>query len=159
MHHIISDGWSMGIFFKELSHLYNAYAVNKEPALPPLLIQYADFALWQRNWLQGEVLEQQLSYWKQQLADIPDLLELPTDKPRPKEITYKGATYQIHLSKEIKDQLNQLSQEHGTSLFMTLLATFQVLLYRYTGQKDIVVGSPIANRHYKETEETHRILC
>lgn len=93
LHHIISDGWSMGIFFKELSELYNAYAQGKEPSLPSLPLQYADFALWQRDWLQGEVLEQQLSYWKQQLADIPDLLALPTDKPRPHELTYKGATY------------------------------------------------------------------
>ena len=152
LHHIIFDGWSIEVFFKELSELYNAYLEGKEPSLPPLPIQYADFTLWQREWLQGEVLEQQLSYWKQQLADIPDLLELPTDKPRPKERLYQGATYQTSFSKEIKDQLNQLSQQHGTSLFMTLLAAFQVLLYRYTGQKDIVVGSPIANRHYKEIE-------
>ena len=142
----------MGIFFKELSELYNAYAQGKEPSLPSLPLQYADFALWQRDWLQGEVLEQQLSYWKQQLADIPDLLALPTDKPRPHELTYKGATYHTSFSKEIKDQLNQLSQQQGTSLFMTLLAAFQILLYRYTGQKDIVVGSPIANRHYQEIE-------
>ncbi|NDC22381.1 amino acid adenylation domain-containing protein, partial [bacterium] len=152
MHHIISDGWSMGIFFKELSELYNAYQENRKPNLSPLPIQYADFALWQRQWLQGDVLEAQLSYWKHQLTDIPDLLEFPTDKPRPKELTYQGATYHYVLSKEIKDQLNQLSQQQGTSLFMTLLAIFQVLLYRYTGQKDIVVGSPIANRHYQEIE-------
>ena len=152
LHHIISDGWSMGIFFKELSVLYNAYLEGQKPDLPFLPIQYADFALWQRQWLQGDVLEAQLSYWKQQLADIPDLLELPTDKPRPKELTYKGATYSYSLSKEIKDQLNQLSQQQGTSLFMALLAIFQILLYRHTGQKDVVVGSPIANRHYKEIE-------
>ncbi|MBL8676522.1 MAG: amino acid adenylation domain-containing protein, partial [Alphaproteobacteria bacterium] len=153
MHHIISDGWSMGIFFRELSALYNAYAEGKEPSLPSLPVQYADFALWQRNWLQGDVLEQQLSYWKQQLSDIPDLLNLPSDKPRPKELTYQGASYHYNLSRETKDQLNQLSQQQGCSLFMTLLAAFQILLHRYTGQKDIVVGSPIANRHYKETEE------
>ena len=143
----------MGVFFKELSELYNAYCAGQESSLPPLPIQYADFALWQRDWLQGEVLEQQLSYWKNQLAGIPDLLELPTDKPRPKELTYQGATYQTTFSKEIKDRLNQLAQEHQASLFMTLLAAFQVLLSRYSGQKDIVVGSPIANRHYKETED------
>ncbi|MBL8675936.1 MAG: amino acid adenylation domain-containing protein, partial [Alphaproteobacteria bacterium] len=152
LHHIISDGWSMEIFFKELSILYNAYELGKDPSLPSLLVQYADFALWQREWLQGEVLEQQLSYWKHQLAGIPDLLDLPTDKPRPKELTYKGAIYHTTLSKQLKDNLNKLSQDYEVSLFMTLLAAFQVLLYRYTGQKDIVVGSPIANRHYKEIE-------
>ena len=152
MHHIISDGWSMGIFFKELSELYNLYLQGQEPNLPSLPIQYADFTLWQRQWLQGDVLEAQLYYWKQQLSDIPDLLELPTDRPRPKELTYKGSAYHYTLSKEIKDQLNKLSQQQGCSLFMTLLALFQVLLYRYTGQKDIVVGSPIANRHYQEIE-------
>src|SRR5690606_27958565 len=115
MHHIISDGWSMEIFFKELAVLYNAYTEGKESNLLPLPLQYADFALWQRNWLQGDVLDQQLSYWKTQLSGIPDLLELPTDKPRPKELTYRGAYYHIALSKEIKDQLNQLSQEQGCS--------------------------------------------
>ena len=139
-------------FFKELSHLYNAYAADKEPCLSPLPLHYADFALWQREWLQGEVLEQQLSYWQQQLFGVPDLLELPTDKPRPKELTYKGASYHTTFSKEVKDQLNQLAQHHQASLFMTLLAAFQVLLYRYTGQKDIVIGTPIANRHYQEIE-------
>ncbi|MBY0463081.1 MAG: amino acid adenylation domain-containing protein, partial [Alphaproteobacteria bacterium] len=152
LHHIISDGWSMEIFFKELSSLYNAYAQAKEPSLAPLPLQYADFSLWQREWLQGEVLEQQLSYWKEKLLNIPDLLELPTDKLRPKELSYRGASYHYTFSKEIKDQLNQLAQHHQASLFMTLLTAFQVLLYRYTGQKDIVVGYPIANRHYKEIE-------
>ena len=115
MHHIISDGWSMEIFFRELSSLYNAYAEGKEYSFSPLPIQYADFALWQRNWLQGEILEQQLSYWKQQLAGIPDLLELRTDKPRPKELTYQGASYHYALSKQVKDELNKLSQEHQAS--------------------------------------------
>ncbi|HRA27508.1 condensation domain-containing protein, partial [Ornithinibacter sp.] len=152
MHHIISDGWSMDIFFKELTTLYNGVCRGEEPSLPSLPLQYADFALWQREWFQGEVLKRQLSYWKEQLADIPDFLEFPTDKPRPKELTYKGGSYGIRLSREIKDELNRFAQEHQASLYMTLLAVFQVLLYRYTGQKDIVVGSPIANRHYKEIE-------
>jgi len=152
MHHIISDGWSMEVFFKELSQIYNAYTKGQEPTLSPLALQYADFALWQRAWLQGEALDRQLSYWKQQLAEIPDLLNLPTDKPRPKELSYQGGDYRFSLSKEIKDQLNQLAQDHQASLFMTLLTVFQILLYRYTGQKDIVVGTPIANRHYKEIE-------
>src|SRR4029078_9225426 len=119
MHHIVSDGWSMGIFFKELSELYNAYLQNQEPNLPALPIQYADFALWQRQWLQGEVLDAQLSYCKQQLSDIPDRLELRRDNPRPKELTYKGASCHYTLSKEIKAQPNQFSQQRGCSLFMT----------------------------------------
>src|SRR6185437_7403216 len=136
----------------ELSSLYNDYIEGRAPSLAPLPLQYADFALWQRDWLQGEALEQQLSYWKDQLAGIPDLLDLPISKPRPKELTYRGASYGVNLSKEVKDQLNELAQQQGASLFMVLLAAFQILLYRYTGQEDIVVGSPIANRHYKEIE-------
>jgi amino acid adenylation domain-containing protein len=153
LHHIISDGWSMEIFFRELAVLYDAYAMGIEPVLPVLSIQYADFALWQRKWIQGEVLDNQLTYWKQQLVGIPDLLELPTDKPRPQELTYQGSTYHASLSKEVKIKLNQLAQDNQASLFMVLLSAFQVLLYRYSGQDDIVVGSPIANRNYKETEE------
>jgi amino acid adenylation domain-containing protein len=153
MHHIISDGWSLGNFFRELSLLYNAYVKNEEPLLPSLMIQYGDFALWQRKWIQGDILEKQLSYWKEQLAGIPDLLELPTDKPRPKDLSHRAAAYHIYLNKEVKDKLNKLAQDNQASLFMTLLAVFQILLYRYSGQKDIVVGSPIANRHYKETED------
>src|SRR6185437_15588600 len=103
---------------------YNVYTEGKKPSLSPLAIQYIDFALWQRNWLQGEVLDKQLLYWKQQLAGIPDLLELPTDKVRPKELTYKGATYQATFTKAIKDDLNKLSQDHQASLFMTMLTAF-----------------------------------
>ncbi|KAB2836946.1 MAG: amino acid adenylation domain-containing protein, partial [Caedimonadaceae bacterium] len=153
MHHIISDAWSMTIFFNELSSLYNSLLEGKEPSLNPLPIQYADFALWQRNWLQGDVLDQQLDYWKQQLSGVPDLLELPTDKPRPRELSYNGGVYTSTLSKSLTEQLHLLAQENQASLFMTLLAIFQVLLYRYTRQQDIVVGSPIANRHHKETED------
>src|SRR5690606_18687835 len=116
-----------------------------------LPFQYADFAVWQRNWLQGEVFEKQLSYWKEQLAGIPDLLELPTDKLRPMELTYQGATYTYTFSKELQIGLSKLSQTYNASLFMVLLAAFKVLLYRYAGQNDIVVGSPVANRPYKET--------
>ena len=160
MHHIISDGWSMGIFFKEVSVFYNAYyktllegaEFSSSNLLPILDVQYADFALWQRKWLQGEVLEQQLGYWKKQLTGIPSFLELVTDRPRPKELSYKGSTYYQTLSKELKNKIYELSQEHQASVFMTLLAIFQILLFRYSGQKDIVVGSPIANRHYRETE-------
>ncbi|MBW8310054.1 MAG: amino acid adenylation domain-containing protein, partial [Candidatus Paracaedibacteraceae bacterium] len=152
MHHIISDGWSHGIFFRELASLYNGYCRGEDVLLPALSLQYADFALWQREWLQGEALENQLRYWKEQLSEIPDLLELPTDKPRLKELSYRGATYRMRLSEEARDRLNELAQENQASLFMVLLAAFQVFLHRYTNQKDIVVGAVIANRHYKEIE-------
>ena len=152
LHHIIFDGWSIGIFFKELSDFYNAYAEGEELSLAPLPIQYADFAVWQRGWLQGKTLKQQVSYWKQQLTDVPDLLDLPTDKPRPKELTFKGDTYNYVFSKKIKNKLNQLAQQNQASLFMVLLAGFQILLHRYTRQKHIVIGSPIAGRRTKETE-------
>ncbi|NEO97867.1 MAG: amino acid adenylation domain-containing protein, partial [Symploca sp. SIO2E9] len=153
MHHIVSDGWSTGVFIQELTTLYNAYIRGEPSPLTPLPIQYADFALWQREWLQGEVLQQQLSYWQRQLAEAPDLLSLPTDRPRPAVQTFAGAYQQFALSAELSSQLTQLSQKQGVTLFMTLLAAFDTLLYRYTGQEDIVVGSPIANRSQDELEE------
>ncbi|MFB2839283.1 amino acid adenylation domain-containing protein, partial [Floridanema evergladense] len=152
MHHIISDGWSIGVFVQELAALYNADIQNQPSPLTPLPIQYADFAIWQREWLSGEVLETQLSYWKQQLADTPALLSLPTDRQRPAVQTYTGAHQKFALSSDLTEKLTQLSQEQGVTLFMTLLAGFNTLLYRYTGQSDIVVGSPIANRNHSEIE-------
>ncbi|MFE1748578.1 amino acid adenylation domain-containing protein [Coleofasciculus sp. H7-2] len=150
LHHIICDGWSIGVLIRELGTLYAA-ANNTRSPLPELPIQYADFADWQRQWLQGEVLETQLAYWKQQLDNIPSL-NLPTDKPRPATPTYRGATQFLELSKSLNEELEALSQRQGVTLFMTLLATFQTLLYRYTQQSDIVVGSPIANRNRREIE-------
>ncbi|MGA9381328.1 MAG: amino acid adenylation domain-containing protein, partial [Phormidium sp.] len=168
MHHIVSDGWSMGVFVSELAVLYNAYAqgfdrsadshgslnwAESQPSpLSPLAIQYADFALWQREWLQGEVLQNQLSYWKEQLADAPALLSLPTDRSRKAVQTFVGAHQEFVLTPELTQGLTQLSQEQGVTLFMTLLAGFKTLLYRYTGQLDIVVGTPIANRNHSEIE-------
>ncbi|NER30313.1 MAG: AMP-binding protein, partial [Symploca sp. SIO1C4] len=152
MHHIVSDGWSTGVFIQELTTLYNAYIRGEPSPLTPLPIQYADFALWQREWLQGEVLQQQLSYWQNQLAEAPDLLSLPTDRPRPAVQTFAGAYQQFALSAELSSQLTQLSQKQGVTLFMTLLAAFDTLLYRYTGQEDILVGTPIANRNQDELE-------
>ncbi|MEJ6479888.1 non-ribosomal peptide synthase/polyketide synthase [Nostoc punctiforme UO1] len=152
MHHIVSDGWSMGVFVQELAALYNAYSQGEPSPLTPLPIQYADFAIWQRNWLQGDVLQSQLSYWQQQLANAPALLSLPTDRPRPSMQTFAGAYQQFALSKELTDKLTQLSQQQGVTLFMTLLAAFDTLLYRYTGTEDILVGSPIANRDRSEIE-------
>ncbi|RAM53131.1 MAG: non-ribosomal peptide synthetase [Hapalosiphonaceae cyanobacterium JJU2] len=152
MHHIVSDGWSMGVFAQELAALYNAYSEGKTSPLAPLPIQYADFALWQRQWLQGEVLQSQLSYWEQQLKDAPALLSLPTDRLRPAVQTYNGTHQEFALSVELTNKLTKLSQEQGVTLFMTLLAAFDTLLYRYTGQEDILVGSPIANRDRSEIE-------
>nr|MDZ8004741.1 amino acid adenylation domain-containing protein [Nostoc sp. DedSLP05]MDZ8101218.1 amino acid adenylation domain-containing protein [Nostoc sp. DedSLP01] len=152
MHHIVSDGWSMGVFVQELAALYNSYSQGQPPLLAPLPIQYADFAIWQRQWLQGDVLQTQLSYWQQQLKDAPALLSLPTDRPRPAVQTFAGTNQEFALSLELTQRLTKLSQEQGVTLFMTLLAAYDTLLYRYSGQEDILVGSPIANRDRLELE-------
>ena len=152
MHHSVSDGWSLGIFFRELVSLYRAYANGEHSPLAPLPIQYADYAQWQRRWLQGEVLEQQLSYWREQLKGLPPLLTLPTDRPRPGEQTFRGSTEIFALPVELSEKLQALSREQGVTLFMTLLSAFAVLLGRYAGQRDVAVGTPIANRTRRETE-------
>ncbi|MDZ8084002.1 MAG: amino acid adenylation domain-containing protein [Nostoc sp. DedQUE12b] len=166
MHHVVSDAWSMGVFVQELAALYNAYSQDQPSGasasrsllsergtpLAPLPIQYADFAIWQRQWLQGDVLERQLVYWQQQLKDAPALLSLPTDRPRPAVQSFAGAYQKFALSRELTSGLIQLSQKQGVTLFMTLLAAFDTLLYRYTGSDDILVGSPIANRDRSEIE-------
>ncbi|WP_223210642.1 non-ribosomal peptide synthetase, partial [Microcystis aeruginosa] len=152
MHHIVSDGWSMGVFIQELTALYNAYIQGLSSPLNPLSIQYGDFTLWQRQWLQGEVLENQLNYWKKQLADAPTFLPLPTDKPRPAVQTFTGVHQEFQLSLELTQKLTELSQQQGVTMFMTLLAVYGVLLYRYTGQSDILIGTPIANRNRREIE-------
>lgn len=152
MHHIISDGWSIGVLVREVAEVYDAFSQNQAPQLPALPIQYADFAAWQRNWLQGAVLEAQLNYWKNQLADAPPLLEMPTDFPRPAVQSFNGATESRQISPEIVLALDRIGQENGATQFMTLLAAFQTLLYRYSGQADICVGTPIANRNRAETE-------
>jgi surfactin family lipopeptide synthetase A len=151
MHHIVSDGWSMGVLYRELSALYETFRQGKAPSLPELPIQYADFAVWQREWLRGEVLERQLSYWKRQLGGV-QLLELPTDRPRSAVQSLRGTTQSFMLPKDLSEALNALSRKEGVTLFMTLLAAFQILLHRYTGQEDIAVGSPIANRTRSEIE-------
>lgn len=150
-HHIVADGWSLGVLIRELSYLYTAFVEGRSPVLPPLPIQYTDFSVWQRNWLQGEVLEKQLAYWRKQLHNLP-ALGLPSDRPRSAAPTYSGATCPLRIPPAIAQKLEILSQESGASLFMTLLAAFQTLLYRYTGQEDIAIGSPIANRHRSEVE-------
>src|SRR5215216_5416352 len=152
MHHIISDGWSIKVLMREMGELYDAYANKREAALPDLPIQYADFAAWQRDWLQGERLEEQLSYWRTQLDDAPPLLELPTDRPRPKFKTFPGADVCLSFSKSLSEDITRLSRDEGVTLFMTLFAAFSTFLYRYSEQRDILVGTPIANRNRAETE-------
>ncbi|KAB8314800.1 amino acid adenylation domain-containing protein [Tolypothrix campylonemoides VB511288] len=152
MHHIVSDGWSIGVFIQELSALYPAFCAGVPSPLPELPIQYADFAVWQRQWLSGDVLQNQLNYWRDQLALAPELLQLPTDRPRPSVQTYHGRTHNRTINIDLTQKLQSLSRESGTTLFMTLLAAFSTLLYRYTGQSDILVGTPIANRNRTEIE-------
>lgn len=152
MHHIISDGWSLGVLLKELTQLYKGFCTRKSPALPSLPVQYADFAVWQRQWLSGERLETQLRYWKEQLSNAPALLELPTDRPRPAVQTFRGGYYHTVLPQELSAELTALSKQAGITLFMTLLAAFQTLLYRLSGQDDIVVGTPVAGRNRQEIQ-------
>ncbi|MEG4595033.1 amino acid adenylation domain-containing protein [Microcoleus sp. F8_C2] len=152
MHHIISDGWSLGVFVRELTELYQAFCTGKPPVLPELPVQYADFAVWQRQWLTGEILETKLHYWKEQLKNAPNLLELPTDRARPAVQTFRGGYYYAAFSKELSAELTTLSKRAGVTLFMTLLAAFQTFLYRYSGQDDIVVGTPVAGRNRRELE-------
>ncbi len=151
MHHIVSDGWSLGVLIRELAALYEAFVAGKTPSLPELPIQYADFGVWQREWLSGEVLERQLAYWKEQLADNP-VLEIPTDRSRPSVLTGKGSFVIEIPSQALTSALKELSRREGVSLYMTLLATFKVLLARYSGQDQIVVGTPIANRNRMDIE-------
>ena len=152
MHHIVSDGSSILIFFRELSALYQAFTKGEASPLAELPVQYADYALWQRDWLQGEVLERQLSYWRNQLAGELPVLDLPADRPRPAVQTYPGDRVTVVLPAELTAAFTELSQREGATLFMTLLAAFKVLLQRHTGQEDIIVGSPMANRPQTETE-------
>ncbi len=153
MHHIVSDEWSMGVLFRELSALYAAYREGRESPLPELPVQYADYAVWQREQLAGEVLDRQLSYWRERLAGAPELLELPTDHPRPAVQTYGGGTVPVELSPELLERLQALGRSEGATLYMTLLGAFQVLLSKYSGSEDVVVGSPIAGRTRGEVEE------
>ncbi len=152
MHHIVSDGWSMGVLVREVSELYTAYASGREPQLAALPIQYADYASWQREWLQGEVLDEQVQYWRKQLAGAPQVMELPTDRVRPAVQSHRGGHERFVLSADASDQLRELSRREGVTMFMLLLAAFQVLLMRYSGQEDVVVGTDVAGRRHKEVE-------
>jgi non-ribosomal peptide synthetase component F len=153
LHHIISDGWSMGVLAQEMGILYEAFANRRPSPLPDLPIQYADFAYWQRQWLKGEMLAAQLSYWRRHLGGAPASLELPTDRPRSAVQTFRGAHQPLALSETLYHSLKELSRREGVTLFMTLLAAFKTLLYRYTGQEDIVVSTPTAGRTNVELEQ------
>ncbi|HEX9936859.1 MAG TPA: amino acid adenylation domain-containing protein [Longimicrobium sp.] len=153
MHHIVSDGWSTGVIYRELSALYAAYREGRESPLSELPVQYADYAVWQREQVEGEVLERQLSYWRERLAGAPELLELPADHPRPTVRSYRGETVPVELSPELLERLQALGRGEGATLYMTLLGAFQVLLGKYSGSDDVVVGSPSAGRTRREVEE------
>jgi amino acid adenylation domain-containing protein len=152
IHHIIFDAWSVNIFLKELTTAYSAYVEHHTPNLPEIHLQYVDFAVWQQQWLQGEVLESQLAYWQQKLALMPTLLELPSDRPRTAVQSFCGATQVFSIEQNISDALVSLSQQQGVTLFMLLLTAFKILLYRYTNQSDIVVGTPVANRQHSQIQ-------
>ncbi|HWW77567.1 MAG TPA: condensation domain-containing protein, partial [Pyrinomonadaceae bacterium] len=152
LHHISSDAWSMGVMVREIVALYGAFHEGRPSPLPELPVQYADYALWQRRWLQGEVLDAQMSYWREQLAGAPVVLELPTDRPRPSMQTHRGAQLPLMLPEKLSESVKALGRREGVTLFMTLLAAWQTLLARYSGQEDVVVGTPIANRNRAEVE-------
>ncbi|HEY9853557.1 MAG TPA: condensation domain-containing protein, partial [Leptolyngbyaceae cyanobacterium] len=152
MHHIISDGWSMGLLLQEITTLYQAFSLQQPSPMPELPIQYADFAVWQRQWLSGEVLQTQLNYWQQQLGNNLPILNLPTDRPRPSIQTFRGAKKTLVLSPQLTKDLKDLSTSFGSTLFMILLSVFKILLHYLSGQSDIVVGTDVANRNRSETE-------
>lgn len=153
LHHSVADGWSIDLLFKEISILYTARQATKPLVLPELPIQYADYAQWQHQWLQGVVLDELIDFWHKQLADAPAFLELPTDYPRPAEVSHRGAHFTFALPGDLSQELRGLSQREDVTLFMTLLAAFKVLLYRYSGQTDLLVGTPVAGRQRRETED------
>ncbi|HEX6373941.1 MAG TPA: amino acid adenylation domain-containing protein, partial [Longimicrobium sp.] len=152
MHHIVSDGWSMGVLTGELSALYAAHREGREAQLPALPVQYADYAAWQRRWVEGEVLREQAEYWAETLGGAPELLELPTDRPRPAQMDPAGARLGVELDEALTAGLKALSRRHGTTLFMTLLAGWAAVLSRLSGQDDVVIGTPVANRGRREIE-------
>ncbi|HYR11862.1 MAG TPA: amino acid adenylation domain-containing protein, partial [Longimicrobium sp.] len=153
MHHVVTDGWSMGVMLRELRALYAAFLDGRPSPLAPLAVQYADYAAWQHGFLRGETLERQLGYWKDKLAGAPTVLELPSDRPRPAVQRYRGSHLTQFLEPELARRLEALARREGSTLYMVLLAAFYTLLYRYTGQKDLLVGTPVANRMRPEVEE------
>ena len=153
MHHIVTDGWSLGVLANELGQFYAARVTGMPAPLPPLEVQYGDFAVWQREWLQGDVLATQLDYWCRQLEGAPPALTLPTDRARPAMQQFRGVALRFSVDRDTRDALRRLGREHNATLFMTLLAGFAVVLSRYSGQTDIVIGSPISNRQRPEFEK------
>ena len=158
MHHIVSDGWSAGVLFRELGALYAAFARGEPDPLPPLPVQYADYAAWHRRWVDGAVLEAQAEYWTRTLAGAPELLELPADRPRPPRQDFAGASVNVELDEALTAALKTLSQRHGTTLFMTLLAGWAAVLARLSGQDDVVIGTPSANRGQRRDRGADRLL-
>ncbi len=153
MHHIAADGWSMGIFLRELVTLYTAYSSNTSPALPPLPLQYADYAYWQRRWLQNDVMAALVAYWRERLAGAPPLLALPTNKPRPSMPAFRGQIHTTLIHQGTLRQLQSLERQTGATLYMVLLAALQLLLHHFAEVDDIVVGTDVANRHWYKTED------
>ncbi|MFK3651162.1 amino acid adenylation domain-containing protein [Lysobacter enzymogenes] len=151
-HHIVSDGWSLGVLVKEVSALYSAFCQGRPDPLPPLSIQYADYAAWQRDWLQGEALEREIGFWRERLSGAPALLSLPADRPRPAAQSYAGERLDLQIPADTTAALRALSQRHGTTLFMTLLAAWASLLSRLSGQDEVVIGTSVANRRRAELE-------
>ncbi|MES1241578.1 MAG: non-ribosomal peptide synthase/polyketide synthase, partial [Acidobacteriota bacterium] len=152
LHHIVSDGWSLGVLIQEGTSLYRTALDGESPALPPLAVQYADYAVWQRGWLRGELLDRQLAWWTEELSGAPTLVELPSDRPRPPVQTFRGAVRPVALPARLGAALNDLARSEGATLFMVLLTAFQALLHRYTGQDDLLLGSPVAGRGRTELE-------
>lgn len=150
MHHIITDGWSINVFAQEMATIYQAFSQGQSSPLQPLKIQYADFAVWQRS--QSDKFNYQVEYWRQQLESAPELLDLPTDYPRPAIQTFRGQRHSFTISEELTEKIKQLGQETHTTLFMVMFSAFSILLHRYSQQEKIVIGSPVANRHYPGTE-------
>src|SRR5690242_10910116 len=153
MHHIITDDWSLRVLLDELSQLYEAHKRGQKSPLKELQIQYADYAVWQRGWLSGAVLEQQLEYWKKRLGGAPEMLDLPLDYARPAVMKHDGASHSFVLLEKLSQSLRALSNREGATLFMTLMAGYATLLSRLTGQEDISIGIPVANRSRVEVEE------
>jgi acyl carrier protein len=152
MHHIVSDGWSIAVLIREVGTPYAAFVEGRPSPLPALPIQYADYALWQRGWLQGEVLAKQVGYWRERLSGAPAALDLPTDRPRPAVQSFRGASISVELPKELIDGLLDLARSEGATRFMVMVAAFQVLLSRWSGQTDVVVGTPVAGRTHRQVE-------
>ncbi|HNG95154.1 MAG TPA: condensation domain-containing protein, partial [Acidobacteriota bacterium] len=152
LHHTVADGWSLNVLTREVAQLYSAFVREEQKNLPPLPVQYADYALWQRNWFSGEVLQDQLSFWTKTLGNAAKVLELPTDFPRPAIQEYRGANQRIEFPPELTQALRALSRREGVTLFMTLLAGFHLLLHRYAGQEDVLIGTPVAGRNRREIE-------